>query len=263
MPRSNGVRSRQPQPYRVDLQFRDSRRQPAVRAAGGLQRQLKDTRTASINRTPGTESRRSALSHGHHRYPAAPVRSGRVRARGRCHSGSRRRDRPQVRALPTGRSAALSRSRSASAPRLRRIGGCSTCLDAPAGATGFSPRVSFDITRNNLWGITHSISLRTRVSTLEQQALLTYTWPRFAGQRQSELSRSPDCTTTRRMCARFRPGGKKASLQLSQQLTKATTLFYRYSYRRVSIDQATLKITPFLIPLLSQPVRVGELSMSA
>ena len=55
-----------------------------------------------------------------------------------------------------------------------RIGGCDYCLDAPAGQTGFAPRVSFDITRNNLWGIAHSISLRTRVSTLEQQALLNY-----------------------------------------------------------------------------------------
>src|SRR5262249_5534688 len=45
---------------------------------------------------------------------------------------------------------------------LGRIGGCQTCFDAPAGATGFSPRVSLDITRNNLWGDTHSISLRTR-----------------------------------------------------------------------------------------------------
>ena len=62
---------------------------------------------------------------------------------------------------------------------LARIGGCQTCLDAPAGQTGFSPRVSLDVTRNNLWGLGHSLSLRTRVSTLEQRALLSYNWPRF------------------------------------------------------------------------------------
>ena len=33
-----------------------------------------------------------------------------------------------------------------------RIGGCENCLDAPAGQPGFSPRVSYDITRRNLWG---------------------------------------------------------------------------------------------------------------
>ena len=63
---------------------------------------------------------------------------------------------------------------------LGRIGqGCQTCFDSPAGATGFSPRVSLDIARNNLWGMTHSISLRTRVSTLDQRVLLNYSWPHF------------------------------------------------------------------------------------
>ncbi len=142
---------------------------------------------------------------------------------------------------------------------IARIGGCSTCLDAPAGTTGFSPRVSFDITRNNLWGVAHSLSLRTRASTLEQQALLTYTWPRFGNNENLSFSINglyDNSTDVRTFSARREEG----SLQLLQHLSKATTLFYRYSYRRVSVDQATLKISPFLIPLLSQPVRLGELS---
>ncbi len=36
---------------------------------------------------------------------------------------------------------------------ITRIGGCSTCLDAPAGQTGFAPRFSVNVTRNNLWGV--------------------------------------------------------------------------------------------------------------
>ena len=63
-----------------------------------------------------------------------------------------------------------------------------TCFDAPAGTTGFSPRVSVDITRNNLWGLTHSLSLRTRVSTLDQRALLNYSWPRFGDSDNLTLS---------------------------------------------------------------------------
>jgi outer membrane protein assembly complex protein YaeT len=142
---------------------------------------------------------------------------------------------------------------------LARIGGCQTCLDAPAGATGFSPRVSFNITRNNIWGIAHSLSLRTRVSTLEQQALLNYSWPRFRNNDKLNLSfialyeQSRDVRT-------FTYKREEISPQLSQRLTKATTLLYRYTYRRVSIDQATLKINPLLIPLLSQPVLLGQLS---
>jgi outer membrane protein assembly factor BamA len=143
--------------------------------------------------------------------------------------------------------------------QLTRIGGCQTCLDAPAGQTGFSPRVSLDFTRSNLWGLAHSISLRTRISTLERRGLLTYTWPRFRNQERLNVSftglyeDSNDIRT-------FSYKREEGSAQLSQRISKATTLFYRYTYRRVGIDQATLKITPFLIPLLSQPVRLGLIS---
>src|SRR5206468_11132761 len=40
----------------------------------------------------------------------------------------------------------------------------------------------------------------------------------------------------------------------------ATTFFYRMAYRRVGVSD--LKITPFLIPQLSQPVRVGISSIN-
>jgi outer membrane protein insertion porin family len=142
-----------------------------------------------------------------------------------------------------------------------RIGGCTTCLDAPAGQTGFSPRVSFDLTRINLWGLGHSVTLRTRASTLEQRVLLNYNWPRFKGHENLSLSftglylNSNDIRT-------FSFRRLEQSVQLTQRLTKATTLFYRYALRRVSIDEDTLKISPLLIPLLSQPVRLGLFSFA-
>jgi outer membrane protein assembly complex protein YaeT len=142
-----------------------------------------------------------------------------------------------------------------------RIGGCTTCLDAPAGQTGFSPRVSFDLTRINLWGLGHSVTLRTRASTLEQRVLLNYNWPRFKNHDNLTLSftglylNSNDIRT-------FSYRRLEQSVQLTQRLTKATTLFYRYALRRVSIDEGTLKISPLLIPLLSQPVRLGLFSFA-
>ncbi|MBV9746504.1 MAG: BamA/TamA family outer membrane protein, partial [Acidobacteriia bacterium] len=139
---------------------------------------------------------------------------------------------------------------------LARIGGCQTCLDAPAGATGFAPRFSYAITRNNIWGAGHSISLRTRVSTLEEQALLNYTWPRFADSNKlavSFLGLYDDSRDVRT----FSYKRAEASAQLSERISKSITLLYRYAFRHVSIDEATLKISPLLIPLLSQPVRVG------
>jgi outer membrane protein assembly complex protein YaeT len=140
---------------------------------------------------------------------------------------------------------------------LARIGGCQSCLGA--GQTGFSARVSLDLARNNLWGLGHSFSVRTRVSTLDRRGVLSYNWPRFRNRDHLSLSFTALFQDSRDVRT-FSSKREEGSVQLSQRLSKASTVFYRYTYRRVSVDQATLKITPFLIPLLSQPVRVGIVS---
>jgi outer membrane protein assembly complex protein YaeT len=137
---------------------------------------------------------------------------------------------------------------------LGRIGGCQTCYDAPAGATGFSPRVSYDITRNNLWGLGHSLTLRTRASTLDQRALLNYSWPRFRSSDNLNFSFTAQFEHSRDVRT-FNFKREEASVQLAQKFSKSVTLLYRYTYRLVATSD--LKITPFLIPQLSQPVRVG------
>jgi outer membrane protein assembly complex protein YaeT len=144
---------------------------------------------------------------------------------------------------------------------IARIGGCQQCLESPAGQTGFAPRFSFDISRLNLWGLGHSISLGTRVSTLEQRGLLNYSAPRFRNNDALNLSFTGlyDKSLNVRTFSSRRLEG---STQLSDRISKATTLFFRYAYRRVSVDTGTIKISPLLIPLVSQPVRVGMLSMN-
>jgi outer membrane protein assembly complex protein YaeT len=144
---------------------------------------------------------------------------------------------------------------------LGRIGGCQTCLDAPAGQNGFSGRVSFDVARKNVWGLGHTLSLRTRVSNFEQRALLSYIWPRFRSKDRFTLSFNALYDNSRDVRT-FNARRLEGSVQLSQRLSKATTLLYRYTYRHVNVDEATLKISPFLINLLSQPVRVGIVSFS-
>jgi outer membrane protein insertion porin family len=135
-----------------------------------------------------------------------------------------------------------------------RIGGCTNCLESPAGTAGFAPRVSVDVTRNNLWGIAHSISLRTRASTIDDRALLNYSWPRFFNRENLNVSLTGlfqyahDVRT-------FTYQRAEASAQLQQRFSKAITLFYRFAYRRVAVKD--LQISPFLVPQLSQPVRVG------
>ncbi len=140
-----------------------------------------------------------------------------------------------------------------------RIGGCAYCLDAPAGQTGFAPRVSLGLTRSDLWGIAHSLSLRTRFSTLEQQAVLNYEWPRFRGHENLVLSFTGSYEDSKDVRT-FSYRREEVSTQLKQRINKSMTLLYRYAYRAVAVNQATLKISPELIPLLSQPVRLGLLS---
>ncbi len=142
-----------------------------------------------------------------------------------------------------------------------RIGGCDYCLDAPAGQTGFAPRVSLGVTRSDLWGIGHSISLRTRFSTLEQQALLNYEWPRFRGNDNLIVSFTATYDNSKDVRT-FTYKREEVSTQLKQRVNKSITLLYRYAYRSVGVDQGTLKISPELIPLLSQPVRLGLLSFN-
>jgi len=142
-----------------------------------------------------------------------------------------------------------------------RIGGCSNCLEAPQGQTGFAPDVTLDASRLNLWGLGQSISFRGRVSTLEQRALINYTAPRVRGNEKLTLSfttlydNSKDVRT-------FTAQRFENSVQLSERLSKSILFLYRYTYRHVTVDESTLKISPYLIPLYSQPDRVGEVSWS-
>jgi len=143
---------------------------------------------------------------------------------------------------------------------LGRIGGSTTSFDAPAGTTGFSPRVSFGVDRINLVGLGHTIGLQTRVSTLEQRVVFNYAIPQFEGNAKLSLQftalfdRSHDIRT-------FSARREEGSVQLSQRMTKSTTFQYRLVYRDVTILGTPL-ITPELIPLLSQPVRVGVAGFS-
>jgi outer membrane protein assembly complex protein YaeT len=140
-----------------------------------------------------------------------------------------------------------------------RIGGTRTGLDAPAGAPGFSPRVSLEVTRLNFLGLGHSVAFKSRVSTLQRRGLLNYSAPRYRGVEGRNISFTAlydDSRDVRTFSARR----LESSAQISQKLSKPTTAIVRFSYRHVSVDQNSLKIQPLLIPLLSQPVRIGMIS---
>jgi outer membrane protein assembly complex protein YaeT len=140
-----------------------------------------------------------------------------------------------------------------------RIGGGVTSFDAPAGATGFAPRVSLGVSRINFLGLGHTLSLQTRASTLQQRAVLSYYAPQFKGHENLNLTLSTlfdDSRDVRTFAARRIEG----SIQLGQRFSRANTAQYRFTYRDVFVDPNSVKITPQLIPIFSQSVRVGLLS---
>jgi outer membrane protein assembly complex protein YaeT len=144
---------------------------------------------------------------------------------------------------------------------IARIGGGVTTFDAPAGTGAFSPRVSFGISRLNMFGLGQTLSLQTRFSNYEQRVLVSYLVPRFKDRDNwtltltTLLDNSYDVRT-------FASRRIEESLQLGERLSRATTLQYRFTYRDVYVDPASVKITPSLIPLFAQSVRDGVLGMS-
>jgi outer membrane protein insertion porin family len=124
----------------------------------------------------------------------------------------------------------------------------------PQGATGVSPRVSFDVTRLNFRGRAHTISFKSHLGRLEQRALVSYDAQRWLDRDNLRLTFTAFYDNTLDVLT-FTSKRLEGSVQAEQTVSKATTLLYRFTYRRV---QATnLVIEPQLVPLLSQPVRVG------
>ena len=143
---------------------------------------------------------------------------------------------------------------------ITKIGGCQTCLDAPAGKAGFSPRAYFGITRRDFLGYGHIVSFQSRASTLEQRAVFTYQAPQFRGNPNLNLLFSAIYDDSRDVLT-FDARRREGSVQLGQKISKASTLLYRFTFRRVSVSN--LKISSVeLIPLYSQPTRIGILAVN-
>jgi outer membrane protein insertion porin family len=125
---------------------------------------------------------------------------------------------------------------------------------SPQGSTGASPRVSFDITRVNFRGRDHTVTLKTRYGNLEKLVLIGYEAPRWFDFENLLLNLTAFYEQTNDVKT-FTAKRLEGSAEFKQSLDKATTLLYRIIYRRVSTTN--LVIDANLVPLFSQPVRVG------
>jgi outer membrane protein insertion porin family len=138
---------------------------------------------------------------------------------------------------------------------IARIGG-QTDLNSPAGATGFSPRINLQASRLNLWGLGHSFNFDGWYSTIDQQVTLNYLAPRFRNVEGRDISLTAAYENTRNIST-FTARRVEGVAQISNRLSKATTLLLTYTWRNVQVDEGTLKINPLLIPLVSQPAHVA------
>jgi len=143
--------------------------------------------------------------------------------------------------------------------QIARIGAGVTDFEAPTGTPGFSPRVSFGISRANMFGAGHTASLQGRLSNIRRRAMVNYLAPQFKGRENLSLTFTALYDFSRDINT-FEGTRWEGSVQITQQISRALSWQHRFAYRRVTINEATLKIDPALIPVFAQAVRVGFLS---
>ena len=124
------------------------------------------------------------------------------------------------------------------------------------GHFGVSPNLIFDISRINLRGTNQSVTLRTNYGTLEQQAVVLYQNPDLFKNPKFNVSFSGGYTSSQNVTT-FSASSLFATARVTQRVTKPTTLIYSFSYREVRVNAASIQVSLALIPLLSQPARVG------
>jgi outer membrane protein insertion porin family len=124
-----------------------------------------------------------------------------------------------------------------------------------------APRGILEISKLNVRGRGDSVSLKLRGSTIEDRALLTYTAPNtfsdphYTFQANVYTEKTQDINT-------FTEERYEASVQLTDQATRFTTIQYRYAFRRVLVTNINNTVPPEDIPLFEQPTLVSQFGVT-
>src|ERR1700676_701529 len=133
--------------------------------------------------------------------------------------------------------------------------------DPTGGQVQAAPRGILEITKNNLTGRADSLSLKLRGSTIEDRALLGYSFPNTFANPHLSLQASVYTERTQDINT-FKANRYEGSLQLTDQATRLTTLLYHYSFRKVVISNLNAHISPDEVPLFEQPTLVSQFGMT-
>jgi len=130
-----------------------------------------------------------------------------------------------------------------------------------SGSPGVSPRVEFDITRLNVGGRNQTLTFQSHVGRLQQRGLISYEIPKLLNNDRFKLfytifyDNSLDVAT-------FTSQRLEGKIDVRQQIGKeqanhATSITYRFDYRRVKASNFVSDFSPAEFSLLSLPAVVG------
>jgi outer membrane protein insertion porin family len=122
------------------------------------------------------------------------------------------------------------------------------------GKTGVSPRVSIDVSRINLRGTEDSLTLHGSYGLLEEVGTLTFQNPHLFGTKNISAALTGGYSNVQDITT-FASSTLQGDFRVTQKVKRADTFIYDFQYRRVEVE--SLQVSADLIPLLSQPVRVG------
>jgi outer membrane protein assembly complex protein YaeT len=129
-----------------------------------------------------------------------------------------------------------------------------TTNNPTATTLNFAPRGILEFTYADFLGRPQTLQFRIRASTLQGRALAQYSAPRFLNHPSLNLQVIVFADKTRDIYT-FTSTRYEGTLQLEERLSTATTLLYRYTYRKVLTSN--LHIAPEEVPLFSQPTKVS------
>jgi outer membrane protein insertion porin family len=132
---------------------------------------------------------------------------------------------------------------------------------SPEGKVGVSPRVSLDVSRINLRGSEDSLTLHSSYGLLEQVAILTLQNPHLHGSKNFSAALSGGYSNVQDITT-FEASTLQGDFRITEKWRRTHTFIYDFLYRRVKVDPNSLQVSADLIPLLSQPVRVGGPSVT-
>ncbi len=126
----------------------------------------------------------------------------------------------------------------------------------PNGRTGVSPRVVFNVTRNNLWGREQSASLQATYGLLEQKINVIYQNPHFRGNRNLGMAITAgyaDSQAVTTYVASRLDGGMRWTQSFNRVgagILRANTFIYEFDFRRVKVAESSLQVYPDAVPML-------------